>query len=498
MSYKFDFDLIENIKHFICESWVILQRSHHDLMRALIDPKLYTENKILYLSRKENFENIKSELRRYLPNGDFDQLKIKKLPHDYLSIKKHGLLYLPHPYVVPGGRFNEMYGWDSFFIILGLLRCNNIKQAKMIVDNLIYQVRYYEKVLNTNRSYHLDRSQPPLLSQMVLSVFHVTQDTKWLNDLLAALEDYYQYWLTGPHLFSELGLSRYYSSNHQPAPEVYSELDLFKNDHYARVKEYYRAHRVQAYDVNEFYCFKENKLNKNFYQGDRSMRESGFDPSSRYGPFGVAVTDYAPVCLNSLLYQYEKDLAEIYQILGEKNLNQCWLKKADDRSKLINLYCWEQDLGYYFDYNVKRKRVRPYIYATTFYPLWAGIASKDQACRIVQNLPALESPGGLMTSAYFTGNQWDAPFGWAPLHYFAIKGLTNYGYHKVAKRLAYKFVKVINQEFKASGTIYEKYDLSKLTSNVKHTLKFGYVSNEIGFGWTNGVYLELLDFLIKK
>lgn len=500
MSYKLNIDVIAAVKHYIKESWIILQRSHHNLLRATIDPKVpQNEGRVVYISAKENLANVKLQLENTLAIEDFQQLSIKKLPEKNSAIKQHGLLYLPRPYIVPGGRFNEMYGWDSFFILLGLLHDEQISLAKDMVENAAYQVNYYGKILNANRTYQLDRSQPPLLSQMILAVYYKIQDKDWLASQLVAMQKFYEFWMTPPHLINGLGLSRYYAASNQPAPEViYSELDQFGYDHYQRVKEYYRTHKIHAYTLRRFYSRETEELSAAFYQADRTAREAGFDPSSKYGPFGAATTSYAPVCLNTLLYQMEEDFAVIYRILGETTLSEEWLSRAKKRARLINQHCWDHDLGHYFDYHVKKQRTRPYIFATTFYPLWAGIASKEQAQRVVQNLPALEAPGGLLTSAYVTGNQWDAPFGWAPLHYFAVKGLMRYGYNKAAKRLAYKFIKVIHQEFLRSGVIYEKYDISKLSAKVQNTLQFGYVTNEVGFGWTNGVYLELLSYFTNS
>lgn len=490
---------IQQVKDYIRKTWLTLERSNLHIFQATNDPKIPThlqKNKVIYISAKENFNEVNKKLQQLLLPEEFSQLTIKRISSKAFLNKEHGLLYLPHAYVVPGGRFNEMYGWDSFFIVLGLLRDNYIELAKGMVDNAVYQVIHYGKILNSNRSYHLDRSHPPLLTQMILAVYRKTQDKNWLLSTLEAIQYFYKFWTTSPHLIKDVGLSRYYASESTPAPEViYSELDDIGRNHYERVKEYYKTYKVQVYNVVRFYERKQDALKATFYRGDRSVRESGFDPTSRFGPLGADIARYTPVCLNTLLYQMELDMAEIYQILSDNSANQEWQKIAEKRAKLINHLCWDQDLGHYFDYHIIRQRVRPYICATTFYPLWAGIASSEQARRVVQNLSALESAGGLLTSAYFTGNQWDAPFGWAPLHYFAVKGLARYGHHKAAQRLATKFVRLINREFKEHGVIFEKYDVSRRSAYVKKALKFGYQTNEIGFGWTNAVYLELLDYL---
>ena len=142
--------------------------------------------------------------------ASFSQIRLHQLPSDAGSITGQGLLYLPRPYVVPGGRFNEMYGWDSFFIAMGLLRDGEIALAKDMTDNFLYEIRQYGKVLNANRTYYLSRSQPPFLTQMILGVYQHTHDAKWLADAVPCIEQFYRYWTTEPHLTPDTGLSRYY------------------------------------------------------------------------------------------------------------------------------------------------------------------------------------------------------------------------------------------------------------------------------------------------
>jgi alpha,alpha-trehalase len=496
---RIDTARVNTVKEYINKTWLSLTRSNQHILISLNDPKLpeiYNEKRILYIAKNEELSKIKKQLSEFLTKDELHTIHIKYLPAAYAHLKWHGLLYLPYPYIVPGGRFNEMYGWDSNFIVMGILNDGYLELARNIIDNTLYQIEHYGKILNANRSYYLDRSQPPMLTQMVLAFYKRLGDKLWLSSTIETIEKYYAYWITPPKLISDIGLSRYYVTSWRPAIEViYSELDENGCNHYQRVKEYYKTYKVQSYKIKKFYSREKDQLTRAFYQGDRSARESGMDPSSKFGPLGAATTYYAPICLNTLLYQMEIDIAEIYRIINKNEISNEWLLKADKRKKLINHYCWDQDLGYYFDYNTSWQRTRAYICATTFYPLWAGIASADQAQRIVQNLPALEAPGGLLTSAYMTGNQWDSPFGWAPLHFFAVKGLVRYGYHQTAKRLACKFINLINNEFASYQVIFEKYDVSKRSSRVKKSLKFGYQSNEIGFGWTNAIYLELLKIV---
>ena len=156
---------------------------------------------------------------------------------------------------------------------------------------------------------------------------------------------------------------------------------------------------------------------------------------------------------------------------------------------------WDAEDGLYYDYDFARKRLRKYPFLTTFYPLWAGIATHEQAGRVAANLMRFEQPGGLQTSTAPSGNQWDAPFGWAPLQLIAVQGLRRYGFHEAADRIAIKFLSLVRDEYLKSGTIVEKYDVVRRATEVSGDIRFGYRSNEVGFGWTNAVFVTLLDEL---
>jgi alpha,alpha-trehalase len=386
-----------------------------------------------------------------------------------------------------------MYGWDSYFIQVGLLRDGELRRAQDMVDNFIYEIEHYGTILNANRSYFLSRSQPPFLTRMVLGVYEQTRDTAWLRSTVAAIDRYYRFWTTEPHAIADVGLSRYFDLGAGPAPEVLSdEKDARGRTHYDRAREYYRTHDVSDYDESLYYDSRRDRLTDLFYKGDRSMRESGFDPSNRFGALNVDVIHYAPVCLNTLLYVMEEDAARIMETLGDREAAGAWRARAASRRDLVNKLMWDEQAGLYYDYNVRTRRLRHYDFATTFYPLWAGIASPAQAARLRSNLERLEAPGGLLTSTQVTGNQWDAPFGWAPLQMIAVAGLRRYGFHEDADRIAGKFVSLVAKEFEEHGTIVEKYDVRRRESDVAADITFGYSENQIGFGWTNGAVLDLL------
>lgn len=490
---------IEAVRAYIKATWKTLSRNHVHIVDAARDPKLdHVEGKPwpIYISGKEDPATVRRTVQQAISPEEYSQIEIRVLPAEMDLIDEHGLLYLPHEYVVPGGRFNEMYGWDSYFIQLGLLRDGEMHLARSLVDQLVYEIEHYGTILNANRSYLLTRSQPPFFTQMILNLFHHTQDREWLRGLLPSIENHYFYWTVPPHRNQTTGLSRYFAYGEGPAPEVISsEQDEAGRTHYDRVCDYYRQFRVDDYDVDLYYDRENDCLTELFYRGDRTMRESGLDPTNRFGPFSADIIHYAPVCLNVLLYQMEQDMARINEILGYTSAARYWRGHAEGRHKAIDKFLWDEAAGLYFDYNFHTGQRRPYEYITTFYPLWAGLASPHQAARVVQNLPKFEAPGGLLTSTHVSGNQWDAPFGWAPMHLLAIQGLSRYGYEEDAHRITQKFLNLVFQEFEKTGTLVEKYDVENCSANVSAEIFFGYSSNEIGFGWTNGVVLELLAML---
>jgi alpha,alpha-trehalase len=487
---------IQNVRQYIRRTWSRLTRSTRDLARAAPDPKVHPaagDAWPVYVAADEDRAAIAQTIQTVLSPDDLRHIALQPLPASPNQIREHGLLYLPHPYVVPGGRFNEMYGWDSYFIARGLLRDNEVGLARDMTDNFIYEISHYGMILNANRTYFLTRSQPPFLTEMILGVYERTKDRRWLRSTLPAIDRYYGFWTKPPHLVEATGLSRYFDLGDGPAPEVVAaERDAQGLTHYDRVREYFRAHDVPDYDVSQFYDRAADRLTDLFYKGDRSMRESGFDPSNRFGPFSADIVHYTPVCLNVLLYRMEDEAARIETIAGDAAAAGEWRARAERRRQRIDSLLWDPEAGLYFDYNFETRQRRRYEFATTFYPLWAGLASPDQARRVAANLAKFEAPGGLLTSTVTSGSQWDAPYGWAPLQLIAVEGLRRYGFNRDADRLARKFVSLVVDDFDAHGTIVEKYDVRRRSSDLGSGLRFGYTSNEVGFGWTNAAVLDLL------
>jgi alpha,alpha-trehalase len=524
---------------YIHAAWDSLTRSVTDCA-ALTDTKV-AANSVLYLPA--GFVTP----QEVTAAAEHCNIRIVALPRHILKLgdvrpeelSAPGLLYLPHPYVVPGGRFNEMYGWDSFFIVLGLESDHKEILAKGIVDNFLFEVEQYGAVLNANRTYYLTRSQPPFLTAMIRLVFENpasfpatpagrTEAVNWLDHAYTVAEKDYSTWTRPEHLAGHTGLARYFDYGSGPVPEMadantyYRDVIrslvehpssegaafLVKGSEHPDAAEAARL-KLTSCDVQaSLLCarawFRDPhrdphgdshgggyRLSHDFYVGDRAMRESGFDSSDRFGPFSGATHHYAPVCLNSLLYRYERDMAHLAHLLGKPQDAHQWDRRANARAAAIGRYLWQPREGVFADYDFMRNKPSTYVYLTSLYPLWAGVATRAQANAIEQKLGLFERPGGLSMSTNNSGLQWDEPCGWAPTNWIALAGLEAMGFHVDAMRIARHFDDTVDAGFAADGTIREKYNV--VAGNAEVTIKGGYTQNVIGFGWTNAVYLKFRE-----
>jgi len=523
------------IKAYIATGWDTLTRSMNEC-KSVVDTKLATTS-ILYLPADFPEPAALQALQKQC------NVEINHLPAvihapgevDANALNPPGLLYLENRYVVPGGRFNEMYGWDSYFIIRGLVRDGRIDLARGMVENFFFEIEHYGNVLNANRSYYLSRSQPPFLTSMILSVYDAQkaaghEDKKWLARAYQYAVRDHDMWTKAPHLAGETGLSRYFDRGEGPSPESVKD----ETGHYRDVAAYFLRHP----DVDDHYLVRKDPgqttpqtygaqysvrvcdskrdstpaiaqagehpdcenaedvgLSADFYKGDRSMRESGYDISFRFGPYGAGTQNFAPVCLNSLLYKTERDLEQMSGALGNDEDARKWNRLAEERKAQINKYLWDEQRGMYFDYNFVKQQRSTYEYVTVFYPLWAGLASPDQAKAVMKNLSVFEQPGGLVMSPHESGGQWDYPYEWAPNQLLSIEGMRRYEFNEDADRLSYKFLSTVAENFRHDGTIREKYNA--VTRSSETAVTAGYHINIVGFGWTNGVFLNLLHELPK-
>lgn len=509
---------------YIHASWSTLTRSM-TACSSLVDTKVSTHS-ILYLPadmpvpaavkavEKQCHVQVMTLPRRIEKLGDVR-------PE---SLRTPGLLYLPHPYVVPGGRFNEMYGWDSYFILLGLEADHHEALAKGMVENFFFEIANYGGVLNANRTYYLTRSQPPFLTSMIRAVmedpasFAATPRGKaearaWLEHAYAMAEKDYSTWMRPEHRAGTTGLARYFDYGTGPVPEMADDSTyypdvirwllahphaggdgfLVKGSEHPNAAEAARLKQTSCDVTASTVCMKAwaggYRLSRDFYLGDRAMRESGYDTSDRFGPFSGATHHYAPVCLNSLLYRYERDMEHFAQVLGKQADAAMWARRAAARDAAIQHYLWQPKLGVFADYDFMRGVPSSYAYVTSLYPLWAGVATPSEAKQVEARLSLFERPGGLSMSTTNTGLQWDEPYGWAPANWLSVAGLEADGFDADAKRVAQHFMETVDAGFAADGTIREKYNVVQRNANVQ--VSNGYKQNVIGFGWTNAVYLKM-------
>ena len=444
------------------------------------------------------------------------------------DLPAQGLLYLPNQYIVPGGRFNEMYGWDSYFILLGLEAEHREKLATGIVDNFLFEIEHYGGVLNANRTYYLTRSQPPFLTSMIRAViedpasFPATAagriaEKNWLGHAYQLAEKDYSTWTRPEHQAGATHLARYWDYGSGPVPEMadassyYPDIVrnlvehptpaaagfLVKGSEYPNAAEAARLKQTSCDVKTSAVCLRASyggyRLSRDFYKGDRAMRESGFDTSDRFGPFSGATEDYAPVGLNCLLYRYERDLEHFALLLDNPHEAREWDRRAMSRSAAIQRYLWRTQEGVFSDWDFVHSRPSNYAFITALYPLWSGVATREEAKSIEAKLGTFERPGGLAMSNYDSGLQWDLPYGWAPTNWIAVAGLDATGYRSDAARIAAHFDATVDREFAADGTIREKYNV--LAGNADVKISTGYKQNVIGFGWTNAVYLKMREIV---
>lgn len=427
-----------------------------------------------------------------------------------------------YPYAVPGGRFNELYGWDSYMMALGLLKNGKIDVAKGMVEHFIFEIEHYGKILNANRSYYLCRSQPPFLTDMALQIFKRIGGENDPNAVAflkrsfqAAIKEYKTVWVAYPRLDCDTGLSCYHPDGLGIPPET-------ESGHFDAVLKPY----LNKYDLprDEFIKkYNDGKIIEpsldEFFLHDRGVRESGHDTTYRFE--GVCAY-LATIDLNSLLYKYERDIADVIQEFyadsyedpndGTVTDSAHWRKLAERRKETVTKYMWDEESGFFFDYNVHVKKRTFYQSATTFWSLWSGLATDEQAKTMVEKaLPNLEVLGGLVSctessrgeiSLLRPSRQWDYPFGWAPHQILAWQGLSNYGFKGVATRLAYRWLFIMTKAFvDYNGIVVEKYDITKGTDPHRVVAEYGNQGADFkgvareGFGWVNSSYILGLEYM---
>ena len=365
------------------------------------------------------------------------------------------LLGLPRPYLVPAFEeghafdFNEMYYWDSYFMVQGMLDGTHKELVTGILENLISMQKRFKVIPNASRTYLMGRSQPPFLTSFIFDVYNsYKMDVRWLADSISSAKSEYETVWMGVKKPNErqvyAGLSRYY-------------------------------------DIN--------------YLNDLAEAESGWDMTPR---FGRKALNYLPIDLNSLLYKYEIDFSAAAKLRGDHDEVKKWQKKAQIRKHTMDSLMWNEMRGFYYDYDFKKEKRGTVSSLAGYFPMWAGMVDQARAEKMVKFLRKFEEKGGLATTDSQTipinqivpgtvPTQWAHPNGWAPLHLIVIQGLERYGYHEDARRIAIKWLTNNLNWFNKHGVFLEKYNV---VDPNKPPAK-GLYPSQTGFGWTNAVFERL-------
>ncbi|WP_335944176.1 alpha,alpha-trehalase TreA [Pseudomonas sp. G166] len=405
------------------------------------------------------------------------------LSRSYKQVPQYSsLLPLPQPYVVPGGRFREMYYWDSYFTMLGLEQSGEKARVRQMTDNFAYMIDTYGHIPNGNRTYYLSRSQPPFFAYMVELQAHIEGEQAY-GRYLPQLQKEYAYWMEGAQtlkpgaaakhvvkLADGSVLNRYWDAS--PTPRQESWLQDVKT-------------AEQAPD----------RPKEEVWRDLRAGAESGWDFSSRWLGDGqnlttIRTTSIVPVDLNSLMYHLERTITKACETVQNTPCVQAYGQRAERRQRAIEKHLWNAEAGFYVDYDWQKNQQRQQLTAAALFPLFSGLASTEHANRTADAVrEGLLRPGGIATTQVSNGQQWDEPNGWAPLQWVAVEGLDRYQQTALAQQIGSRFLQQVQNLYRKENKLVEKYDLSAQGNGGGG----GEYELQDGFGWTNGVTLKLMS-----
>ena len=391
------------------------------------------------------------------------------------------LIPLPHSYIVPGGRFGEIYYWDSYFTMLGLKASGKYDMLENMVKNFSYLIDTIGYIPNGNRTYYMGRSQPPFYSLMIKLLSEV-KGKETLVTYLPQLEKEYQFWMKGADKINDKITAKYHVVR-LAGSEILNR--YWDENNYARPESYREDIELSHQSLQEA---------KVLFRHLRAGAESGWDFSSRWfkdeNNFDtIHTTDIIPVDLNCLLLHLEATIAEAFQVTGDMKKADSYLLLYEKRKQAIQQYCWNDTAEFYVDYDFVTRSQKNSFTLAGVVPLFFNIATVKQAEKVsTLIIEKFLAPGGVLTSLETTGQQWDSPNGWAPLHWMTIIGLENYGYKELASTIAGRWIQLNRDVFKRTGKLMEKYNVV----DTKLEAGGGEYTGQDGFGWTNGVFVALI------
>lgn len=392
------------------------------------------------------------------------------------------LIALPQPSIVPGGRFREIFYWDTYFTMLGLQVAGLIDKVEAMVDNFAYLINTFGLIPNGNRSYFLTRSQPPFFSHMVELLAQQKGESVFVK-YLPQLTAEYKFWLNGSDLLT-------------PEDPAQEHTVLVNNNHILnRYWDELNTPRVEGYAADLKTHAAASADPSDHYRHVRGACESGWDFSGRWFKDGLHIQsiytcELLPVDLNSLLWHLEQTLAKAYLLDDKPETASNYEQHAAKRKIAIEILLWNSNEQVYTDYDFVQKKSSGAVTMAMAYPLFCGIASQEHADMVLDRMEKdFLHTGGLVTTLVETGQQWDAPNGWAPLQWIGYKAAINYKRESLANKIAQNWMQNVEHVFATTGKLMEKYNV------IDTTLKAGggEYQNQDGFGWTNGVYVKLKD-----
>jgi len=396
--------------------------------------------------------------------------------------QKGSLIPLPNAYIVPGGRFGEVYYWDSYFTMLGLKVSGRVQMIENMVKNFAHLIDTVGFIPNGNRTYYLGRSQPPFYSLMVLLLASV-KGNDVLQQYLPTLQKEYTYWMKGSNALS----------GNQPA--IHHVVKLGDGEVLNRYCDAFDTARPESYREDTELIHQSKQAAASLFMHLRAGAESGWDYSSRWFKDGktfatIQTADIIPVDLNCLLYNLEYTIARAHKTGANEREYSFYFERAERRKQAIEKYCWNITSGYYNDYDWKNKRLTEKPTLAGMAPFFFSIAPAEHIATAAAMIEKdFLKDGGVITTLQHSGQQWDAPNGWAPLQWMTVVGLKNYEYDSLAATIAQRWLALNDKVFAATGKMMEKYnveDISRLAGG-------GEYPGQDGFGWTNGVYLALKE-----
>jgi alpha,alpha-trehalase len=400
------------------------------------------------------------------------------------TVEGSSLLPLPYPYIVPGGRFREVYYWDSYFTMLGLKESGEIGMIDDMVRNFSFLIENYGHIPNGNRTYYLGRSQPPFFSVMVELLASAKGDSVY-QEFLPAMEKEYEFWMDG-------------SDKLKPGQAWRRVVRLKNGNILNRYWDDATVPRQESWREDVLTAQKSGRDKIEMYQHLRAAAESGIDFGSRWFAdekdlVTIRTTDLVPVDLNSLLYHLEWAISKGL-LMNKDSTANVYRRRAIRRGELIQKYCWNKAVNFYTDYDFRSNRQINHINPAGMYPFCFINENPDYMSFLGAKVAGvirekLLKPGGIAVSEFATGQQWDAPNGWAPLEWMTIWGLDRCGQKDLAADIATRWVRLNEKVYKETGRLLEKYNVVDIDKGAGG----GEYPDQDGFGWTNGVLLQLID-----